>query len=93
VILGEQVKLILKFGYKLILKILKFAKNLRSTILRILSELNLKFINCKMQKRKRTRDKHNFLDLKKHTIIFANDYLLKERVGGGTFGQIYAALN
>jgi len=39
-----------------------------------------------MQKRKRTRDKHNFLDLKKHTIIFANDYLLKERVGGGTFG-------
>jgi len=32
------------------------------------------------------KEKHNYLDLEKHTIVFANDYLLKERVGGGSFG-------
>jgi len=39
------------------------------------------------------KDKHNYLDLEKHTIIFANDYLLKERIGGGSFGQLYIALH
>jgi serine/threonine protein kinase len=36
---------------------------------------------------------HNQLDLKTHTIIFANEYILKERIGGGSFGQIYLALH
>ena len=40
---------------------------------------------------KRLKDKHNYLDLDQHTIIFATDYLLKERIGGGSFGQIYVA--
>jgi serine/threonine protein kinase len=31
--------------------------------------------------------------LKTHTIIFANEYILKERIGGGSFGQIYLALH
>ena len=27
---------------------------------------------------KRVKDKHNYLDLDKHTIVFANDYIIKE---------------
>jgi len=37
--------------------------------------------------------KHNKLDLKSHSIIFAKDYVLKKCIGGGSFGQIYLALH
>ncbi len=43
------------------------------------------------KKKSSNNSKHNQLDLKTHTIIFANEYILKEKIGYGSFGQIYLA--